>query len=286
MDNNQYVLSCIDGSAFSEAVCDYSAWIAKGIQAPLKFLHTVGQPKGAAVSDFSGAIGLGTSEDLLHELAEVEQMRSSLQIKKGNIMLKAAQQRATDAGVENVKIRQQHGSLAESLIDMEDQIRVLVIGIRGEAHQDQQGGIGAHLESTIRALHKPTLVVNNAFSLPRKTMLAYDGSSPSNKALEMVSSNEMFKNMPCHLVHVSREESTSERLLEKAASQLTSAGIDVTTATLNGKTEKALINYQAEHDIDLTVMGAFGHNRMRDFLLGSFTAKMLEKTNKPLLLLR
>ena len=38
--------------------------------------------------------------------------------------------------------------------------------------------------------------------------------------------------------------------------------------------------------IDLTIMGAFSHNRFRDFLLGSFTAKMLAATNRPLLLLR
>ncbi|MFU8788635.1 MAG: universal stress protein, partial [Methylobacter sp.] len=38
--------------------------------------------------------------------------------------------------------------------------------------------------------------------------------------------------------------------------------------------------------IDMTVMGAFGHTRIRDWLLGSFTVKMLTHSNKPLLLLR
>ena len=43
---------------------------------------------------------------------------------------------------------------------------------------------------------------------------------------------------------------------------------------------------QIENDIELTLMGAFSHNRFRDLLLGSFTAKMLAATNRPLLLLR
>jgi nucleotide-binding universal stress UspA family protein len=47
-----------------------------------------------------------------------------------------------------------------------------------------------------------------------------------------------------------------------------------------------LANYQVEKNIDLMVMGAFGHSRIREILLGSFTAKMLEKTQRPLLLLR
>ncbi len=47
-----------------------------------------------------------------------------------------------------------------------------------------------------------------------------------------------------------------------------------------------LASYQAKEGIDLTVMGAYSHHRIRDVLLGSFTAKMLSKTQKPLLLLR
>ncbi|PKM01288.1 MAG: universal stress protein UspA, partial [Gammaproteobacteria bacterium HGW-Gammaproteobacteria-7] len=40
------------------------------------------------------------------------------------------------------------------------------------------------------------------------------------------------------------------------------------------------------HDIDLTLMGAFSHSRIRGFLVGSFTAKMMAKTQRPLQLLR
>ena len=63
-------------------------------------------------------------------------------------------------------------------------------------------------------------------------------------------------------------------------------GLQVTSANLQGKTVDALVSYQQEHSIDLTVMGAFSHNRLRDLLLGSVTAKMLLSTNQPLLLLR
>lgn len=33
------VLSCIDGSHYTGAVCDYSAWLAANLHAPLKLLH-------------------------------------------------------------------------------------------------------------------------------------------------------------------------------------------------------------------------------------------------------
>jgi len=86
-----------------------------------------------------------------------------------------------------------------------------------------------------------------------------------------------------NVVHVG---SGGEKLLEGATQILGSVGIKVISAQLEGKVDEVLANYQLEHDIDLTLMGAFSHNRLRDFLLGSFTAKMLKATNRPLLLLR
>lgn len=58
------------------------------------------------------------------------------------------------------------------------------------------------------------------------------------------------------------------------------------TAIRDGEVEPTLHAYQAEHGIDLLVMGAYGHSRIRQFLVGSTTAHMLRTTTTALLLLR
>lgn len=306
--NNQkaMVLSCIDGASFSEAVCDYSTWIAKTVDAPLTFLHTIENRQLPPVADLSGSIGLGASEDLLNELTEIEQSRGKLLIKKGHLMLQAAKQKAADGGVADANIRQRHGSLTEALIELEDNIRVLVVGIRGEQHEKESAGdgavsgvdsgvslgagsgVGEQLETIVRSLHKPILVVNKPFSLPERIMLAYDGSDAAKKALQMVISSPLFKTTECHLVHVANDdnEKNNDLILNEAKEKFSTAGISVVAVSLTGKIEEVLASYQSANDIDLTVMGAFSHNRVRDFLLGSFTAKMMEVTQRPLLLLR
>lgn len=285
-DYNRYVLACIDGSSLGEAICDYSSWIAKTVAAPLKFLHTIEHVNTPAVADLTGTIGLGASEDLLNELTSVEQSRSKLLIEQGNRMLKAAKQRVIDDGINDVEIHQRHGSLAESLVDLESEIRVLVVGIRGELHDNDPKAIGTQLETTVRSLHKPILVVNRSFAEPQSAMLAFDGSEAAEKALNMVASSPLFSQMPIDIVYVGNRNDKIELLVNAAAEKLNSAGRRVKTVFLDGDTEEALSSYQVEQDIDLTIMGAFSHNRVRDFLLGSFTAKMLEKTQRPLLLLR
>jgi nucleotide-binding universal stress UspA family protein len=277
------ILACIDGSSVTEAVCDYSSWIANGISAPLKLLHTIETASTPVIADYSGAIGLGSSEELLNELTEIEQKRRRLLIKQGQLMLDAAKKRINEAGIESPQVIQMHGSLSESLIELEEEIRVVVVGIRGESHEKIDAGVGTQLEAVIRSLHKPILVVNRAFSEPKTVMLAYDGSESCKKALNMVASNPIFKSTLCHIVHVG---DNGEGLLREASEVLSEVGIAVMTAQLSGKVEEVLAQYQRDSQIDLMMMGAFSHNRFRDFLLGSFTTKMLEATNRPLLLLR
>ena len=280
---DNYVLACIDGAALSTAVCDYAAWIASRVQAPVKLLHNLEHRPQAAVADLSGSIGLGSQEELLEELTRVEQERSRLLMQKGKWMLKAAEERVHADGVEQVECWQRHGSLQESLIENEQDIRVLVMGVRGEEHH--AGQLGAHLESVIRGLHRPVLVVNSAFSAPKNVMLAYNGTEASQKALDMVAASPLFKDIPCKLVYVGDDKRAAE-ILADGSRRLTAAGIAHESVQLQGKIDEALISYQAKEGIDLTVMGAYSHHRIRDVLLGSFTAKMLSKTQKPLLLLR
>lgn len=281
--SGRVVLACLDGSSSSEHVCDYASWMASAIERPLKLLHTIEHNHNPAVSDYSGAIGLGSQQELLSELTEVEQSRASLLIKKGQLILNAAKERAVASGVATVETYQHHGNLAESLIEIEQDTRAVVIGIRGKEHDQVGKGIGHQLESVIRSMHKPMLVVNKEFTKPKNTMLAYDGSASCKKALQMIATSKLFQGMPCHVVHVG---SNGEALLDEASMVLQKAGIEVTSIQLDGAVDEVLTNYQLENDIDLTLMGAFSHNRFRDFLLGSFTAKMLAATNRPLLLLR
>jgi len=282
----KFVLSCIDGSHFSQAVCDYSAWIAKTVEKPLKFLHTIEHEHLPAVANLSGAIGLGARSDLLEELTQIEQSRGKLLIKKGQIMLDAAKERALEQGLTDIIVKQRHGSLSESLVELEQEIRVLVLGVRGESHDDVDSGHSARLETVIRSLHKPILVVNREFTQPKSILLAYNGNEASIKAVNMVASSPLFKSINCHLVNVSDNKKESMNLLNEAEKVLSGAELTVVSETLSGKVDDALVNYRQEHNLDMIVMGAFSHHRIRDILLGSFTGKMLERTQRPLLLLR
>lgn len=284
---NNTVLACVDGSGLMDAVCDYACWIAQRVDAPLTLLHSIDHhPETSTMLDLSGNIGLDSKDQLLEDIIRLDQEQNRLKLQQSKRIMLAARQRLTQAGIAEPNLYSRHGSLVESLIELEEYLRVLVVGVRGRVHENQPDKIGAKLESIIRSLHKPILVVNDVFKAPERIMIAYDGSKAADKALAMVVSSPLYRGLLCHLVCVSRDDH-SGAMLEQAANKLKQVpGIKLISQKLTGKPEQALCDYQTRYEIDLTIMGAFSHTRIHDLLLGSFTVKMLTQSRKPLLLLR
>ncbi|GAB6387643.1 universal stress protein [Stutzerimonas marianensis] len=281
-----HVTACIDGSASAPAVCDYAAWASQRLEAPLTFLHVLDQRQYPVSADLSGNIGLGSREHLLNELASLDEQRGRLALEQGRIMLAAAKERAIAEGVNAPEAKQRHGDLLESLRELEGEIRLLVIGRQGESSDGAEAHVGSQLESVIRIMHRPVLVTPTGFKQPESAMLAFDGGATTRKGVEMLAASPLLKGLPIHLVMVGVETGESWAQLNAACSTLAATGRKVHTAIRAGEVESTLHAYQTEHGIDLLVMGAYGHSRIRQFLVGSTTTHMLRTTTTPLLLLR
>lgn len=280
------VIACIDGSKVTLAVCDASSWAAQQLDAPVTLLHVLDKSAYPIESDLSGNIGLGTREHLLNEMVELEARRGKLALEQGKYMLQDAQTRIVEAQpAVVVETLQRHGDLVETLLEQESHARLVVMGRQGE-HQDQAQAIGSHLENVIRTLKQPILVVMDEFTAPKRFMIAYDGSVTARKALDRVVSSPLLKGLECHLVMVSDDQSLATAELALVAESLIAADFNVVTAVCQGEVQTALEIYQLEHQIDLMVMGAYGHSRIRKFFVGSNTTRMISKSHIPLLLLR
>ncbi|PSJ21716.1 universal stress protein UspA [Halomonas sp. ND22Bw] len=282
----EQVMAAIDGSQFSEGVCDYAAWASLALEAPLTFLHVVDNHPQTAEADLSGNIGLGSREHLLEELSQLDEQRAKVAQEQGRLMLKAAQERAVEDGVEAPGSRQRNGTLVETLAELEDEIRLLVVGKRGSsAHQDSEH-LGSNLERVVRGQHRPILVVPPAFKRPEKVMIAFDGSNTTRKGVELLARSPLFAGIACHVVIVGAETGDNRSQLDWALATLREAGHEAEGAIRAGEVEETLRAYKEEHDIDLVVMGAYGHSRIRHLLVGSTTTAMLRHASVPVLLLR
>ncbi len=163
-------------------------------------------------------------------------------------------------------------------------MRMLMMGKQGTTHVHEL--IGSHIENVIRTLANPIMVVQPGFQAPSRFLFAYDASPTAKKVLELIASSPLLKGLECDLVMVAEPGDEHERQLAQAKQVLKSAGIKVTARLLQGEVVPVICLHATEVGCDLIVMGAYGHSRIRQFIVGSTTTGMLKTTRTSLLLLR
>ncbi len=280
------VTACIDGSAISTAVCDSAAWASRILDAPLNFLHVLEKSLSPVKEDLSGAIGFGSREHLLDELTELDEKRNKLAVEHGKLLLDDAKTRAEAAGAVVVSGEQRHDQLLQALLDCEERTRLYVIGRLGDDHELQTQTIGSHIENVVRSIHTPILMATGTFSTPSNYMLAYDGSETADKAIERVANSPLLSSLPGHVVMVGNDTPEHRQRLDHACELLANKGHQVQPHLLQGNVIESLLDFQNRFGIELKVMGAYGHSRIREFIVGSNTTKMLATSTVPVLILR
>ncbi|MCR4378947.1 MAG: universal stress protein [Rhodospirillales bacterium] len=280
------VFACIDGSTAAPAVCDYAAWSAKRMAAPLVLLHVLSDETHPTGQNLSGNIGFGSRESLLNELAALDERRNKLALEQGRHMLEDAHEHVAGHGITDAEQRQRHGDFLDTLIGLQDETRLLVMGKRGEEGDSLGRQIGGHIESVVRSVHRPVLIATAQYVEPKRILIAFDGSPTTRTCVEMVARSPLFSGLPCHVVMIGADDAEHQTQLKWAQETLQSAGFEVHTAIEAGSVEEALCSYREAHDIDLIVMGAYGHSRIRQFLVGSTTTNVVRDATVPVLLLR
>lgn len=287
MKNENKVLACVDQSRFADYVADYAAWAAQRMDAPLELLHIIDRhPETASSKDHSGAIGIDAQEQLLSTLSDEDESRSKAAREQGRIFLNRLRERAVAAGVYSPDVRQRHGHLEETLAEQEDEVRLFVLGRRGESAEYTQRDLGRNVERVVRSLHKPILTITEDFTEPKRVMIAFDGGIVTRRGVEMVAASPLFKGLPIHLLMSGKESREAPKQLEWAKNILETAGFDAPSSLTPGDAESVIAKAVSDQDIDILIMGAYSHSPLRSLLLGSKTSDLLRSARIPTLLLR
>lgn len=281
------VYACIDGLANSACVIDWAAWSALRLDAPLELLHVLERADRPLITDYSGAIGLGAQEALLVELSELDAQRGKLAQEAGRQMMADARLRAAAAGVGQLDVRLRHGELLDTVLEMEPDARLFVLGEHYQVSGASKIHLDHHVERVIRAVKRPVLVATGApFEAPQRFVIAFDGSTTGRKTVETVARSPMLKGLPV-VVAMAGDDTAEARLqLEEARHVLAAAGFDAVVELLPGEPEDVLPAFVKAQGASLLVMGAYGHSRIRQLIVGSTTTTLLRLSEVPVLILR
>lgn len=282
----QKIVALVDGSVYSASLCEHAAWISQRTNAPVEVIHVLGRREAPEKADFSGSIALGARSALLEELAMLDAQRAKLVSQKGRAILEDARTILDKAGVTEITTRLRQGDIVEAIAEIEADARVIMIGKRGEAADFAKGHLGSNLERIIRASQKPVFVASRAFKPIARVLVAYDGGVSAMKAVDHIARSPLFQGLAVHVATVGSATPEVKKGLANAKALLQGAGLEVETSVLPGQPETALSKLIEDAQIDLLVMGAYGHSRIRSLIIGSTTTAMIQSCKVPVVLMR
>jgi len=284
------ILLCTDGSSFAENVYKYGAWFALkfGCHVNVLFVTDIRSQQVASTGNLSGTIGLGSAENLLHELVNLEHQKAKLNNQRARLILQNAAAILKAEGVTDVQLTNKTGFLVDCFDEFEKDADLIVLGKRGEGAEFASGHLGANIDRIVRSSTKPCLVTPQEFKPISRLLVAYDGSATGNNILQFLAAYPVFTDLEIHLLTVAKtgKLETATQTQHQGQLYLQTVGYEPVCSVLEGDPETVITNYISQADISFLLMGAYGHSRIRHLVIGSTTAQLLRSTKIPVLLFR
>ena len=267
-----------DGSEPAGRGVRYAVALAQQYKASLVGIHVIDVKllEGPFLRDISASLGTAPYVNYQGNIAMLLEER-------GKAALDSFVDICREAGV-TCEAEQVTGMVVRSIVERSLDADLIVMGRGGEHSEWLDGLVGSTTAAVVRRAKRPVLVTGTETLRHRLFVVAYDGSSHARTALEKAAAIGVEWPVPCHVLVVGDESARS--LLEEAQSLLKGVSLQVEYVLKPGDPSETIVDYARQSDADLLIMGAYGHTKVRELVVGSTTAYALNHAPCPLLLLR
>ncbi len=274
------MLVALDGSDQSRAAAAGAIWLARRLDATLVGLHVVDvvSIEGSFFHDISGSLGFEPYLDLSSKMQEALEGR-------GKVLLDEFAASCERQGV-RAETALSTGIVANQICNRARTVDLLVIGQRGVNARFSTGLLGSTAEGVTRKSPRPVLVAPGRFDEIRRPLLAYDGSDRASAALHAAAEFCGSLALPLTVLHVGRDQGAGQAVLDEASHYLGAYGLDIGCELVTGPPHERIVGALQKDGFDLLFIGAFGHSRIVEMVLGSTTEYVLRNSPVPVFLSR
>jgi nucleotide-binding universal stress UspA family protein len=178
------------------------------------------------------------------------------------------------------------GIIANEICERSRVADLVVLGHRGINEEFSTGLLGSTADGVTRKCPRPVFVSTKRFKIIERPILAYDGSQRASSAMESAAEFCTQLDLPLTVLYVPKEDRIADRVLGEARSYLGSYGIQVRYEIAKGYPEQKIVDYLMNFSFDLLFIGAYGHRRIIELVIGSTTEYVLRKSPCPVFLKR
>jgi nucleotide-binding universal stress UspA family protein len=275
------ILVPTDGSDYSQTSLEYGIEFTKKLDAQLKGLCVLDIKiiQGPLFNDIPGFIDLSPYQEF------TPLIESGLN-ERADSILHNFRERCEKAGV-RPELKKVTGLIDESIIEEGKKADLIILAQRGEHYPlTGVGLLGSTSEAVVRKAGKPVIVTPIQYKKIERVGLAYDESKPSEKALQLAIAFCMKTRWPLSVLHITDDTVSAEKIRRKIESFFSPYDIEHDLIVRKGKEEQEILRFIENGSVDLLFMGAYGHSRLRELILGSTTSYVIRKSSIPVLLVR
>jgi nucleotide-binding universal stress UspA family protein len=274
------ILIPLDGSEHGKAALDYAEWLAQGFNGTLLGQHVIDtiSIEGTFFHDISGSLGFEPYLDFSSKMREILEER-------GKGILTDFAESCAKKNIRHQKFLDM-GLIANEICERAKVADLVVIGHRGVNEEFSTGLLGTTAESIARKCPRPILVSTKQFKPIERPLLAYDGSQRASSAMESAAEFCTVLKLPLTVLTIAREEAVSQTNLQRAKNYLGSYAINVNYEITRGYPEQKIVEQLVSGNHDLLFIGAYGHRRIIEMVLGSTTEYVLRNAPCPVLMNR
>jgi nucleotide-binding universal stress UspA family protein len=273
------ILLPLDGSTYSDSVIKYGKFFAEKFDAVVRILSVV----DIRLFDWSMATGADSFVPLMPS-ADFQAESQKIQDEKADKIIEKAANILNKTSIK-FEVLKTSGIPVDEICQSAMVNDLVIMGIRGEYERWSEKFLGATVESVTRQVTKPTMLVDKNFEIFKRIHCGYDGSSSSNKALQLSAYLASLMKIKLQVITVLDSEEERTKILDDAERYLVPYKIDFNLRHETGEAADVLEYAQNNApDPALTVIGSYGHSRLREAIIGSTTVQVMRKANKPILL--
>ena len=274
------ILIPTDGSPNSSIALEYGFSLASFFKAEIVGLNVVDirSLEGPLLSDISGSLGFSPIQNYLPRFQQILDDRS-------DTILELFRTSCFEKGV-SAKTKKMTGIIANIIADEARKADLVVISQHGEHEQWSSGLLGSTTESVVRKSPIPVLVTPGTYRQFHNILVAYDGSIESSNALKCAC---VFFGKNCQnikIVYIAQDEEKGRVLASEISEIVNPYSLVYEGVWLQGEAAKEILSFAQRTAMDIIVMGAFGHGRLHDLILGSTAAYVIRNSTIPILLHR
>jgi nucleotide-binding universal stress UspA family protein len=276
------IYAYIDRSGAAKSVCQHAVWAARQLNVPVEIIHVLDQVASIATRDYSGYLAFDAPETAMEERFRLDEMQNRVLIEEGRRLLDGAADSMREAGFADVSQRLFQGTLLEHVKQHAGDALLIVLGKQGEGvHQDGHH-LGRNIERVVRAVHTPVLICAPAFTEIDRAILAWDGGKSAGEAVHLLSQRPLPA-VELSLLHIADNPDRVPPGINDARDHLQGAGMSVDVDVRTGDSADVILAAVSELQAQLLILGAYGHSRIRQLMVGSTTTELLMRSSTSVL---